>query len=111
MNKQLGFGSTFACTLVLISAFACQAMAGAMGRCKISVSLSPAGSFVAQSSQVVIRGTAIRSGDKVSASNIALKIDTLKTGISLRDEHMNHKYFESGLQFPRGRADQGLGPG
>jgi polyisoprenoid-binding protein YceI len=80
--------------LVLAWASLIQA-AGAATNCQFHVSLSPAGSFVAQSSNLEVRGSATRTGNSVSASNVALKLDSLKTGIDLRDEHMKKKYFET----------------
>lgn len=61
----------------------------------ISVSLNPAGSFVAKSDAIKVEGHATKSGDNVSAKNITLDLNTLKTGISLRDNHMRDKYFEA----------------
>jgi polyisoprenoid-binding protein YceI len=80
--------SAIASLLFLSSAFAAT-------DCKFRVSLSPAGSFVAESTALEVRGTAKRDGDSVSAENVALKLDTLKTGIDLRDDHMKKKYFET----------------
>jgi polyisoprenoid-binding protein YceI len=70
-------------------------VASASTSCQFHVSLSPAGSFVAQSNEVEVRGSAVRTADGVSAKNVALKLDSLKTGIDLRDEHMKKKYFET----------------
>jgi polyisoprenoid-binding protein YceI len=73
----------------------CQIGVASANDCKMTVSLSPAGSFVAESSQVEVRGSTSRTGDQVSAKNVAIKLDTLKTGIDLRDEHMKKKYLET----------------
>lgn len=70
------------------------ALAAATGDIKLNVTLKPAGSFIAESRQVRIQGTAVRRGALVTASNIVLPVNTLKTGIALRDEHMTRRYME-----------------
>lgn len=57
------------------------------------VNLSPAGNFQAKSSTV--QGTAKMTGDEVKASNVKIPLNTLKTGIELRDKHMKEKYLET----------------
>jgi len=60
---------------------------------KLNVSLWPAGSFVAKTS--LIKGKVYSLGNNsFTAENIQLDIGSLKTGISLRDNHMANKYFE-----------------
>jgi polyisoprenoid-binding protein YceI len=76
-------------------ALAQSALAGD-GEIKISVTLKPAGSFVAESSEVKVRGKATRAGAGFSVEYVLLDLDTLKTGISLRDRHMKERYFETG---------------
>jgi polyisoprenoid-binding protein YceI len=61
----------------------------------IKVSLSPAGSFVAKSEALRVRGSTGKTGDLLKAQELVLPLDTLKTGIALRDEHMRKKYFET----------------
>jgi len=56
------------------------------------VNLSPVGSFQAESSQV--KGKVQKSADVFKASDVILSLDTLKTGLELRDSHMKKKYFE-----------------
>jgi polyisoprenoid-binding protein YceI len=68
-------------------------LAHAAGTVAISVSLSPAGSFVAKSESV--QGTATKSGNGYTAQGVNLDLNTLKTGIDLRDRHMRDKYFET----------------
>ncbi len=51
----------------------------------LSISLSPAGSFQAVSQK--LKGNVIKSGESVSADKITVSIESLKTGIDLRDEH------------------------
>ncbi|MFT6631533.1 MAG: hypothetical protein ACJAS4_001482 [Bacteriovoracaceae bacterium] len=55
----------------------------------IDVPLSPAGSF--QISSKRIKGKVKLSGSKISASNIKIAIKSLKTGIALRDNHLQKK--------------------
>lgn len=75
---------TLFATLLTFSAFAQEAT--------VDVTLSPAGSFKAKTSEV--KGMAIQKGDFVEAQNIAVKLTGLKTGISLRDQHTK-KYLET----------------
>jgi len=51
----------------------------------VKVSLSPAGSFEAKTSKV--RGEIKKEGTKFIAESLSIKVDDLKTGIDLRDEH------------------------
>jgi hypothetical protein len=57
----------------------------AEGMLKIYVTLKPAGSFVAKSDK--LKGDLIKSGDSFSAEKISVSIESMKTGMSLRDEH------------------------
>lgn len=52
---------------------------------KVFVSLSPAGSFEAVSEK--IKGNVIKKDNTVTADKMWVSIETLKTGIDLRDEH------------------------
>ena len=76
----------------------------AQGKVRIMVELNPAGSFVAESSAV--KGAATRTGNVLIAQNITLDLSSLKTGVSLRDQHMKDKYFEV-RQFPQAVLIQG----
>ncbi len=51
----------------------------------LSISLSPAGSFQAVSQK--LKGNVIKTGESFSADKITVSIESLKTGIDLRDEH------------------------
>jgi hypothetical protein len=51
----------------------------------VGVTLSPAGSFVAKTADV--KGEALQQGDTISASNIVVNLNSLKTGIETRDKH------------------------
>lgn len=57
----------------------------AKAKVSIFVSLSPAGSFTAVSEKP--KGNLFRSGDSFTADKISVTIESLKTGIDLRDEH------------------------
>ncbi len=61
---------------------------------KIFVTLSPAGDFVAKTADV--KGFAILNSKDGSytADNVIIEAKSLKTGLSLRDEHMQNKYLE-----------------
>jgi polyisoprenoid-binding protein YceI len=62
---------------------------------RVQVTLRPAGSFIARSSALAVKGTAAADGAAVSATDLVLDLDSLKTGIDLRDQHMRKKYFET----------------
>ena len=55
------------------------------GSITVYVKLSPAGSFKAKSDK--LKGTVIRDGANFTSEKLSVTIDTLKTGINLRDEH------------------------
>lgn len=61
--------------------------AAAFAKPKISVfvSLTPAGSFTAVSEKP--KGNLFKQGDSFTADKISVTIESLKTGIDLRDEH------------------------
>ncbi|MBC7430051.1 MAG: YceI family protein [Bacteriovorax sp.] len=63
----------------------------------LKVALSPAGSFEAKSDKV--KGIVLKDGAKFTAENLWVKVDELKTGIDLRDEHF-HKHLASD-KFPK----------
>lgn len=52
---------------------------------KLYVSLTPAGSFEATSEK--LKGNVIKKGNMVMADKLWVSIESLKTGIDLRDEH------------------------
>ncbi len=66
---------------LLISSFSVFAKA----KISIFVSLSPAGSFSAVSEKP--KGNLFKQGDSFTADKISVTIESLKTGIDLRDEH------------------------
>ena len=61
--------------------------------------LSPAGSFTAKSDALRWKGVKVEGG-QVQVDSVTLPLDTLKTGIALRDRHMTQKYFEVS-QYPQ----------
>ncbi|MBC7537569.1 MAG: YceI family protein [Bacteriovorax sp.] len=63
----------------------------------VHMTLSPAGSFDAKTAK--LRGDVVKSGDKYTADSLWVKIEDLKTGIDLRDDHFHkHLNFE---KFPK----------
>lgn len=78
----------------------------------VKVSLSPAGSFEAKSAKV--KGAVNRTPTGFSAENLWVKVEELKTGINLRDEHFHkHLNFEkfSKISFIQVTAANGSGSG
>ncbi len=53
----------------------------------IHISLSPSGSF--QASTTKIKGNLKQQGSSIEADKISVQIETLRTGIDLRDEHFS----------------------
>lgn len=80
---------------------------------KVAVTLNPAGDFVAESNSVVGKATEDDKG-MIEASDLKLDVKTLKTGISLRDEHMINKYLEAAkypeivVKLSKGKDGKGL---
>jgi len=79
---------------------------------KVSVKLSPAGSFVGKTNQV--KGVVQKSGEGFSAQNIIVSLKSLKTGIELRDQHtLKHlevdKYPDAVLVKASGSGGKGTG--
>jgi len=72
------------------------------------VTLNPMGSFIAQSKEMV--GDAVATASGFEASEVSLTLDSLKTGIELRDKHMNQNYFES-KKFPKAIVKSAKGKG
>ena len=78
----------------------------------LKVNLSPAGSFEAKSSK--LKGDIKKNDKKLTADRLWLKIEDMKTGIDLRDEHF-YKYLNS-EKFPKiilsdVKAENGKGEG
>ncbi len=63
------------------------------GEVALAVTLTPAGSFIARSQSLA--GTITRTlGGSWTAQNLELDLNSLNSGIALRDSHMKEKYFE-----------------
>lgn len=78
----------------------------------VDVVLNPMGDFKAKTSEV--SGTATVNGDTVSAENIVVNLQSLKTGVELRDKHtLKHldvkKYPEAILVSATGKGGKGTG--
>lgn len=56
---------------------------------EVSVKLSPAGSFKAESTKV--RGAVTKSGNTLSAGELTVQVGSLKTGLDLRDKHFHER--------------------
>lgn len=79
---------------------------------KVKMSLSPAGSFEASTTKV--KGEVKKDGNKLTAESIWVKIEELKTGIDLRDEHFHkHLNFEKSPKITLNKvvAENGKGSG
>jgi polyisoprenoid-binding protein YceI len=66
--------------------------ASAGGKLLLKIGLT-AGSFVAESAAVEGSAQAVAAGHE--AKNVVVKLDTLSSGIELRDEHLKKKYLET----------------
>ncbi|MGE0172478.1 MAG: YceI family protein [Oligoflexales bacterium] len=76
----------------LLVAFLGAALAGkgfATPEAMAKVTLFPAGSFEAKTSSVI--GTLKKAGTAYTGNEIKIPVETLKTGISLRDKHLGEK--------------------
>lgn len=77
---------------------------------EIAVSLSPAGRFIAKTSD--IQGYAVKSGSGYSAQNVVVDLRNLSTGVGLRDKHtkehlMVSKYPQAKLINVEGKNGKG----
>lgn len=71
----------------------------------VDVKLSPAGSFKAETAKV--KGHAQKTADGVHAENILVDINSLKTGVELRDKHLKERLLSD--QFPTAKLIAGHG--
>ena len=78
------------------------------GQLEIRVRLNPAGSFTAKSDALNVEGEFQVKGDGFTAKKITLLLETLETGLSLRNEHMKKKYFEV-VQYPKAWLVEAVG--
>lgn len=72
---------------------------------KINVTLSPAGSFIAETRKVT--GYAYKTATGVAAENIEVDIHSLETGIELRDKHLKERLLAK--QFPKAKLIKAVG--
>lgn len=78
----------------------------------VKISLSPAGSFEAKTEK--LKGEIKQQGSKFTAENLWVKVEELKTGINLRDEHFHkHLNFEKSpkITLSQVTAESGKGSG
>jgi polyisoprenoid-binding protein YceI len=76
----------------------------------VKMTLSPAGSFEAKTSKV--RGEITKSGDSYKAESLWIKVDDLKTGIDLRDDHFHkHLNFEKNPKITLANVEAAGGKG
>lgn len=70
--------------------FALQMASARSPELKIACKLSPAGNFVAETSAV--KGSVIKNADgSVTAKDVTVDVNSLKTGIELRDKHLKKR--------------------
>jgi len=89
MKKNVNFlGQVFfwVCTVCTTSAYS-------MGKVAFNIELNPAGDFTAKS--IFLKGSVVQQGDLYIAEGISLDLETLSTGIEMRDFHMKETYFET----------------
>lgn len=76
---------------------------------KIFVTLTPAGDFVAKTT--AIKGVAVEKADgSFTAENIEVDLNSLQTGISMRDSHMKEKYLDT-KTYPKAILKKAIGKG
>lgn len=73
-------------------AFGLASTASAKQGVVVKVSLFPIGNFDMESDQ--IEGKGVKTGSSYAAKELKVPLSSLKTGISLRDEHMREKLLE-----------------
>lgn len=79
----------------------------------VKLKLSPAGQFDAKTKS--IEGKVTVQNDEVTAQNIRVPLNTLETGIKLRDDHMKDKYLDvkkhpyATLKIGKGKQGKGEG--
>lgn len=79
---------------------------------QVDIVLNPMGDFKAKTADV--KGFATLKGDEVSAQNIVVNLKSLKTGVELRDKHMQKhletdKFPEAVLVSAKGKGGKGTG--
>jgi hypothetical protein len=74
----------------------------------LRIGLSPLGSFVAESK--IVNAVVKKNGDTLKLESAEFSLDSLKSGVELRDEHMKKKYFET-EEFPLAKIKNAEGSG
>lgn len=82
-------------------------MPASAGSVAVDVTLSPAGHFRAETENV--RGFAYKVGDGFAAENVLIDVNTLKTGVGLRDKH-TRQHLEA-EKFPEAKLIKAAGQG
>ncbi len=72
---------------------------------KIDVKLNPAGSFVAETKK--IRGYAYKTKTGVAAENVEVDVNSITTGMSLRDKHLKERL--DSKKFPKAKLIKAVG--
>ena len=72
------------------------------------VSLTPAGDFKAKMDDV--KGEAVQAGDSFTADKITVNLNSMKTGLPLRDKHGKEKYLEV-AKYPEAVLSKASGKG
>lgn len=91
-------------TSILLALSISQAQASA-GEVAVDVTLSPAGSFKAETKKV--SGKAHKTADGVVAENVVIDATSLKTGVSLRDSHLKKRLVTE--KFPKIKLVKAIG--
>lgn len=91
-------------TSLIFSLTGVQAYAGSVA---VDVTLSPAGHFRAETESV--HGFAYKVGDGFAAENVLIDVNTLKTGVGLRDKH-TRQHLEA-AKFPEAKLIKAVGKG
>ncbi len=91
--------------IILLLSFSSPVMVLAEGSLEIDVNLSPAGSYKAKTTNV--EGSAQKTDAGVSAEGIIVDLDTLKTGIGLRDKHTKDRLLTS--KYPKAKLVKATG--
>lgn len=73
---------------------------------QVDVTLNPMGDFKAKTKD--ISGEAFLKKDEVYAENVTVKLESLSSGIALRDKHMKEKYLQI-AQFPEAKLIKAIG--
>ena len=94
--------------LILILLFSVVTRAWGQAHVVVSVKITPAGSFKAETKDVT--GQVTVKGGEVQADKIVVSLKNLDSGIALRDNHMKNKYLEV-AKFPEAILTMGKGKG